>query len=163
MACTPESGTCGQCVALCRHKPGWFAPGEAEKAAWLMNLPLPEFFERYLLIDWWEDHPETGGDVFVLSPAVVGHKAGQEFAGDPSGRCVFLTPENRCQIHEAKPQECRDAWCGQDGLSSEARARHEAVATAWIPHQAQITELLGEEPIATPYDGGLLGMFGSHW
>jgi Fe-S-cluster containining protein len=163
MACTPESGTCRTCIALCEHKPGWFLPGEAEKAAELMGLPITEFFGRWLSVDWWEGHPDTGRDVFVLSPAVVDGRAGEEFARDPSGRCVFLTPDKRCRIHAAKPHECRQAWCGQDDRSGEARHRHQEVATAWIGHQDQIAELLGDEPMASAYEGGLLGWLQGGW
>lgn len=28
--------------------------------------------------------------------------------GDPRHSCIFLTPENTCRIHEAKPRQCRD-------------------------------------------------------
>ena len=144
-ACTPESGTCQTCQSYCRRKPGWFLPGEAEKAAELLGLSLPEFFRRHLAIDWWTGDPP----IFVLSPAIRGEAAGEEFPGDPLGTCVFFQ-EGRCQIHTAKPAECRDAWCGggKTGI-------HHDIAVAWDTpeNQAQIRELLGREPEAADWDG----------
>ena len=61
-----ESCTCGYCRDGCTRKPGWFLPGEAEKAAGFMGMTLPDFFRAYLAVDWWVDDP----DIFVLSPSI---------------------------------------------------------------------------------------------
>lgn len=150
MTCTEESGTCARCQSACKHKPGWFLPGEAEKAAEYLNLTLEEFFHDYLAVDWWVDYP----NVYVLSPAVVGADTGTEFSGDPHGTCIFYV-DKRCQIHAVKPYECRKMWCGQpDGIESE----HGKVADVWRDdeHQQQVRDLLGREPVATEYSGGLM-------
>lgn len=155
--CTKESGTCSYCREGCTIKPGWFLPGEAEAAASLMGLTLPEFFARFLAVDWWVADYRIGRDTFVLSPAVRGNDAGTEFPGDPRGTCVFYRDE-RCQIHEAKPHECRERWCGERTPGT----THEDVARAWSEYQGQIAELLGREPMAEAFgDDGILGMFGS--
>ena len=150
--CTRESGTCQYCRDGCTEKPGWFLPGEAEKAAEFTGMSLPEFFRAYLAVDWWE--VSGGPDVFVLSPALVGAEPGSEFPGDPRGTCVFYKGE-RCRIHPVKPAECRERWRGDRGGSS----LHEDAATAWKEHQGQVRELLGREPASAPFGlGGLLGL-----
>jgi Fe-S-cluster containining protein len=153
MTCTRESGTCAYCRAGCTRKPGWFLPGEAERAAEFMGMPLPEFFRAYLAVDWWQGEP----DIFLLSPAVQGEETGTEFPAEPRGTCVFYENE-RCRIHPVKPAECREHWCGDRGHSS----IHGDVAQAWTDHQDQIRELLGREPEAEDYGGGdifsLLGL-----
>jgi Fe-S-cluster containining protein len=154
--CTRESGTCEWCRDGCDIKPGWFLPGEAEKAAEFTGMSLPEFFRAYLAVDWWEGE---GGepDTFLLSPALEGEPPGAEFPGNPRGRCVFYQ-DDRCRIHPVKPMECRERWCGD----KEGPSVHEDVAMAWKDHQGQVTELLGREPEASPFYGsGLLGLFGS--
>lgn len=141
------SCTCESCVSSCLHKPGWFAPGEAERAARLLRMPFKAFFRRYLGVDWWV----AGPDIFVLAPALVRHQAGAEYPGNPTGRCVFLTKENRCRIHAAKPRECRLALHGDP---DETIKRHKAgIVRAWrAPRaQAQVRRLLGREPMAAPF------------
>lgn len=148
--CSADSGTCGTCRAGCTRKPGWFLPGEAEKAAAHLGMSLQEFFDTYLAVDWWEGEP----DIFLLSPTIVGEDAGTEFPGDPHGTCVFYK-NGRCEIHEVKPFECRDFWCGNSAGSPDV---HHDTATAWEPHQDQIRDLLGREPVSATYEGGgLLG------
>lgn len=154
-ACTKEDGTCSYCRKGCEMKPGWFLPGEAEAAAEFMDLPVAEFFARYLAVDWWEadsDLPET----FVLSPAIAGEEAGTEFPGDPRGECVFYRGQ-RCQIHPVKPFECRERWCGD----RDPGTTHHDAAAAWADHQDVIKALLRRDPESEPYVGELFGIFGS--
>jgi Fe-S-cluster containining protein len=147
-----ESCTCQYCRDGCTAKPGWFLPGEAEKAAEFMGMTLPEFFREYLAVDWWESEP----DIFVLSPALRGEETGTEFPGDPQGECVFYENE-RCRIHEVKPAECRERWCGD----RHGPSIHGDVAQEWAAHQDQVKSLLGRDPEAAPYyGGGLFGMLG---
>jgi hypothetical protein len=137
-------------------------PGEAERAAEQMGLSLREFFNRHLAVDWWEADGVLP-TVFVLSPAIVGEEAGEEFPGDPRGICVFYQG-GRCTIHDAKPHECRVYWCGFKGHMADNV--HREVAEAWNTpeHQQQIRNLLGREPEAAYYEGGLLGgLFGGGW
>lgn len=121
-------------------------PGEVERLADLLDTDVAALFAAHLAVDWWEDLDGVG-DVFVLSPALVGEEAGVEFPAAPGGRCVFYA-EGRCTIHDAKPFECR-ALIHTDGRAA-VSARHEATARAWVPHQDQIRDLLGREPEAEP-------------
>lgn len=131
--------SCEVCLSACENKPGWFLPGEAEHAAALLGLPIMDFFNRYLAIDYWEDDgdlPQT----FAIAPAVPGCE-GKKYPWEPHGRCVLLDGDNdRCKIYEARPHECREY------IHSDTRGaidkRHRAIAKAWVDHQEQTIELL---------------------
>lgn len=158
MTGTVESCTCDTCQSACVHKPGWFKPGEAERTAEYLGMSLAELFRTKLAVDWWEADYEFDTDVFVIAPAIVGEATGQEYPGNPRGRCVFYV-EGRCQIHAVKPFECQSSLHNQgEEVTSE---RHKEVTQAWVEHQDQPVELLGREPKATEYNGGWGGMFGS--
>ena len=159
--CTPESGTCYKCSGACSVKPGWFLPGEAEKAADFLGVTLEDLFTTKLAVDWWESDHEFPETVFLLAPAMVGETPGEEYPGDPQGTCVFLTEDKRCAIHEVKPHECAAYWHGED--ANNIPVRHKRVATEWTEHQDQITKLLGREPEESYYEGGILGMLGMRW
>lgn len=156
--CTVESGTCAECQRACDRKPGWFAPGEAERAAEAQGLSLKEFFDNFLAVDYIiGDEEGWDHDVFVLSPAVVGADTGDMFPADPAGTCVFFT-NGRCDIHTVKPKECREYVCNDE--SSTPVRDHVRVGQMWDTpeHQQQIRDLLGEEPVAQRWHGG--GLFG---
>ena len=135
--------TCQHCQSLCKHKPGWFAPGEAEKVADFMGVSLPDFFRDSLAVDWWQGDP----DIFLLSPAVVGGDSGEEFPADPRGVCVFFK-EGRCSIHVVKPRECRLAHHDRE----EEGGVHKDTGLLWKDSQQQIVDLLGREPYAEEPD-----------
>lgn len=132
--------TCARCVSACKHKPGWFAPGQVELVAQHLGITLEELFKRYLGVDFWVGEPTT----FVLAPAVVEMEAGKEYPFKPTGRCVFLTDDDRCSIHPVKPRECRETDSHQ---SKEANKEVKTQITLeWGEHQPQITALLGRKP-----------------
>lgn len=104
--------TCEVCVRACKQQPGWFAPGEAEKAAKLLGIPFGKFEAEFLVIDHCSD--ENAPDApLVYAPKKIGV--------DPEGilsertyrrkaqrgQCIFLK-DDRCSIHAAKPFECRN-------------------------------------------------------
>lgn len=151
------SCTCHACQGACKHKPGWFLPGEAEAAARLKGMTLPAFFTAHLGVDWFERDYGDSPATFLLSPAIKGHTPGVEFPGDPRGECTFYT-DGLCGIHEAKPHECR-AYLHGEAQTSVAE-RHLAVADAWKDHQGQVETLLGRAPQESRYEGGLFGLLG---
>jgi len=150
--------SCSTCKGACTHKPGWFMPGEAEKAAALQGMSLPDFFRAHLAVDWyergWNEQP-----TFVLSPAALGNYRGEEFPGNPLGQCVFYDKAAGCAIHAAKPQECSFYDHTRNG---EVPANHLKVADAWAApeHQAQIEWLLGRPPKASEYENSFSSLFG---
>jgi len=92
---------CDLCKSACKNKPGWFKPGEPEKVAEYLNIPLKELFDTKLMVDWWE----SDEDVFIIAPAVKGGNIGGEYPGNPQGECIFFK-DGLCSIHEVKPFEC---------------------------------------------------------
>lgn len=136
--------SCSDCVSACLRKPGWFLPEEIKPAADLLGLTEKEFFDKHLAVDYYGNPDEF---LFVIAPATDSCKPGSEYPLNPAGRCVFLTEDEKCGIHKAKPYECR-AFDHRDGPpDDDSRATHKAVAEAWVPHQAKIVELLGREPV----------------
>lgn len=105
-----KSCTCNKCVEACQRQPGWFAVGEAEKAASLFGMPFKEFREKYLILDH-ASNQELDDAPYVWAPRKHGVDEPHQRIRTPAnqhkeGPCVFLA-NNRCSIHEAKPQECR--------------------------------------------------------
>lgn len=130
---------CEECKGACSYNPGWFMPGEAEKAAEYLGISLQEFFNQYLGINWWV----ADNDIFVLAPAIIDMTPGKEYPGDPRGECIFFK-KDLCAIHVVKPFECAECiHTESEGVSNQ---RHHEVAEAWKDHQKQIEELLGRKP-----------------
>lgn len=94
--------------------PGCFKPGEAERAAELLGIAFETFVRQSLAV---AEVCDSGVD--GLRPKQVRR-----------GHCIFLTPLGRCAIHDAKPFECRAAWCG-DGSVDRTKAAYHQVADAW--------------------------------
>ena len=134
---------CDECRGYCEHKPGWFAPGEAEEAAKLMGMSVEEFFQEYLAVDYWmgdDEFPTT----FVLSPRTTKMETGgTEFPLTPHGTCVFLK-DGLCQIHEAKPTEC--AAADHTTTAEEGQKTKKEIVKKWMGRQKDIEELLGRKP-----------------
>lgn len=165
-AATDTECTCDTCKGYCSHTPGWFAPGEAEKAATLKGLTLEAFFRDFLMVDYWQAGDGLDADVFLLSPQLVGEGGGMA-PSDPRGRCVFFV-DGLCDIHEAKPLECRRAHHSIKRHQNAVVEEHLAVAKMWNNEadQARVRALLGEEPWIPEGSmfGGLFGgMFGGAW
>lgn len=137
--------TCKTCVNACSQKPGWFTPEQIKKAAEYIKITEKEFFDKYLLIDWFQSHEKNDfEDVFVLSPSIVGESSGNMFPGNPRGTCVFFNKDKLCDIHEVKPFECSELKCSDTDVSE----RHKKTAGTWIDHQKYIEKLYGDTPYA---------------
>lgn len=143
---------CDTCKAACRKRPSWFMPGEAEKVAEYLGIPLQELFKTKLGVDW---HVGSG-DIFLLAPAIQNMSAGQEYPANPRGRCIFFDSE-LCSIHPVKPFECREYHHSEK--EEVCQERHKSVAEAWLDERDQIVVLLGYEP-ETQGDFGLLDFMG---
>lgn len=134
--------SCKDCVSACHNKPGWFLPEEIKPAADLLGLTEKEFFDKYLAVDYYGN---SDSFTFVIAPATHKCKPGSEYPLEPTGRCVFLTDDEKCGIHAAKPYECRK-YDHRKYDREEAADQHKAVAEAWLPHKDKIASLLGREP-----------------
>ncbi len=106
------SGTfeCKRCGACCRV-PGYVRLTEADILALSHTLGLsPEAF-----IETWT----------ALSPT----RSGLVIKAEPSAPCPFLTEDNLCRVHAARPQQCRDypeRW-RSDEIEAVCAARKESV------------------------------------
>jgi len=136
---------CGVCKSFCRQRPGWFMPGEAERAAEYLGMTVKAFFNKYLCVDWWcnEDGSEDD-NIFLPVPANATTQPGIEYPYSPRGKCVFFK-EGMCEIHAVKPYEC--AECIHSDTDAIAQERHKSIAMAWSDHQQEIEKLLGRPPV----------------
>lgn len=44
---------------------------------------------------------------WIVAPATTSMTPGLPYPEDPLGRCVFFTDKGLCEVHAAKPEECR--------------------------------------------------------
>jgi Fe-S-cluster containining protein len=139
---------CESCSGACGQKPGWFLPGEPEKLAEYLGISLRKLFRKKLSIDFWCNRDAT--DVFIVAPATVKSTPGAEYPFDPYGRCVFLTDEGDCEVHEAKPFECKAYMHGDS--KEKIKDRKKQIVSAWKENQRQIEKLLGRPPTAPKPD-----------
>lgn len=88
-----EPFVCAMCGNCCRGD-GFvrITPGDAEKIAAFLGLPLPDFLAQFTRPAEIREHEEAG-DVWLID------KPGPEM------ECVFLE-HNRCAINPAKPDQC---------------------------------------------------------
>jgi Fe-S-cluster containining protein len=129
----PEQG-CIRRGLCCRSSPGWFAPGEAERAAELLGMAPDAFAKQYLVIDACDI--EGHGRVEVFAPVKL-DRFGQpalrpltrvdELYRILRGVCVFFE-EGGCRIYAARPIECRRYVCTNP---PEENLDHETIARMW--------------------------------
>ncbi len=96
----------------CQSSPGWFAPGEAERAAALLGREMGDFVNEFLVLDF---HETTVGRIEGFVPVKLGRDGepmeptGARVSGVYrmwDGPCVFFDGEG-CGIYGARPLECR--------------------------------------------------------
>jgi len=104
-----EPCACDKCVSACRRDPGRLVPADLKRIAALLGIGEDELKREFLVII-----PARTGHVRFLAPAKIkgrrflappGSLVPDYYAGE-NGRCVFLTPEGACRVHQAKPFEC---------------------------------------------------------
>lgn len=88
-----EDCQCEMCVKACELQPGWFAPGQAEKAAELLGIPFEEF-KNNLAIDHASNH-EVNDAPYIYTPKKIGvDREGTQIRTyaeqERKGICVFL-------------------------------------------------------------------------
>lgn len=128
---------CGTCFACCEGEssPGWFGPGEVEKAAEYLGMAPEEFVDDYCVVDWIAvadpDVPDHARVVQAFTPVRVdeegapvsptGQRVAAQYPLVKSDRCIFLNREadrskgeSPCQIYPARPLECRKYHCMND-------------------------------------------------
>lgn len=149
--------SCVVCQSACEAmfgKPGRFLPDELEKAAALKNLSVQEFFNKYCGVEGpLFDHEDV---FFWITPAIVTMQSGTEYPAYPRGQCVFYK-DGKCDIHEAKPYECRETLCCAELRDIEhsaatQQARSDTLTAQWnlIDSQRLVRKLLGRAPAPRP-------------
>ena len=157
---------CQNCVNLCWHSPGWFgSKEEILGAAAVLGLDVGTFLKNWCIGEWiagkdesilipaprkdftkrtpasysfpeslYLDESERNGPGFVK--ASWGHNLMTGFA------CIFLTADNRCQIHMSKPRECREEFGCRPNPQQSPRA---LAYTYWKDQQEWLRAQLGRE------------------
>jgi hypothetical protein len=123
---------CEQCARLCLGNPGWFLPGEAEKAAEVLGMPFETFLQELCIIEYWTGSP----DIYVLAPrrAKQQHFAVAQWAdafttGSP---CRVLGSEG-CRLSvDHRPMECAaTSGCSKTGGKTGGAPTRETIARLW--------------------------------
>lgn len=128
----PELG-CIRRGICCRSSPGWFGPGEVEKAAALKGMDPDAFVKTFLIVDTVEVDGET---VHAFAPVKLDRMGEPALPPatvvDPlyralSGPCIFFDGSG-CGIYGARPMECVSYVCT---TPSEEHLSHEAIGRLW--------------------------------
>jgi len=137
---------CEICRSACRHRPGWFRPGEPERAAEYLGLSLQDFFDKFLAVDYWSPEEALEIFTFLLAPARKGMEPGEMYPFEPRGTCVFFDENELCAIHPVKPFEC--AFYDHTNIElDECFDERRKTVEEWKKHQEQVEELLGHKPV----------------
>ncbi len=128
----PELG-CIRRGICCKSSPGWFGPGEVEKAALVKGMSPDEFVREFLIVDSVE---VDGEPVHAFAPVKL-DRFGKPQAEPGSrvdgtyryfrGACIFYTGEG-CGIYQARPVECRAYVCTQ---LPEENLSHQEIGRMW--------------------------------
>ena len=128
----PEKG-CVRRGICCRTSPGWFGPGEADRAAATLGLEPDAFVRQFLVID----EAEVDGERVPVFVPVKLDRFGQPALPPASrvddlyrflrGPCVFFDGSG-CRIYAARPIECERYVCTN---APEQNLSHEAIGRLW--------------------------------
>jgi Fe-S-cluster containining protein len=88
---------CPTCASCCHDQPGSCAPGDVERIAAHLHLPL-----RVALLRFWA----SPGALIANSATGVTARVGTITPRMQRGRCVFLDEQDRCTIHPVAPFGC---------------------------------------------------------
>ncbi len=108
----------GRC---CMNNPGWFGPGEIEKTAEYLGMEPEALFRKCLVVVTAVADVDGKPRVDLFAPAKVdehGEPLVPTGARVPRvyelmrGACIFYR-RGRCDIHPARPIECRRYFCEQ--------------------------------------------------
>jgi Fe-S-cluster containining protein len=137
---------CQDCRDACKHKPGWLRYGDEQKIAAKLQISVRKLFNDFLIIEYM--HREDHTYYFILSPCPVHLPPGSLMPIFESiGRCIFLTSDEKCRIHEVSPLECQLSIHSM--TEDEGRKNHFDIAKTWDNEEAQllIRDLYGSIPV----------------
>lgn len=97
-----ERTTCGcaDCVGCCKKQPGSLAPGDFERIAAFLGESVEDATRHVWASPGAVVMDSTSGRMFRIGTITP------RFA---EGRCVFLQPDDTCQVHPVAPFGC--AYC----------------------------------------------------
>lgn len=124
---------CETCASLCSGNPGWFLPGEAEKAAEALSMSIETFLQDLCIIEYWTGSP----DIYVLAP----RRSRQEHFGVARWADVFRTGSPCRMLGQAgcrlsvdhRPTECATTF----GCSEEQSLSREQIVRLWDTPELQ--------------------------
>ncbi len=135
--------SCDHC-SFCCNRPGWFAPGEAQRTAKALGIPWEDFRDRYLVIDSFHDDDMI---IYGWCPAKTvtatgelvepaGHLVSPTWQIPQLGQMCIFWKDFRCSINEVKPLECKEYECwNRDPAKS--TALHGRLLRMWRRHQRE--------------------------
>jgi Fe-S-cluster containining protein len=114
-------------VACCKRQPGPLAPGDIERIAAHLQVPIATALDRFwaspgaLVRHTYDDGREVIMRIGTITPRYA------------AGRCVFLNAQDRCDIHAVAPAGC--AYFDTHMSSREAQGR-----AVWFLQQVESDE-----------------------
>lgn len=91
------SCACDQCKKFCRRQPGSLVPGDLDRIAAFLKLSVEEASKYFCA---------SPGSIVKDSSDGQAWRIGTICPKTKGGRCVFLTPDNKCSIHPVSPFGC---------------------------------------------------------
>ena len=158
-----EGCSCTKCVECCKHSCGWFGSIEEVKgAAKITGMSLVEFAKEYLIEEYWigdndisviaprKDFSRGIGLPGIMQSEIMQSEIERNGKGFVKASwshnlitnipCIFLDENNKCKIHESKPQECRESFA----CRSDKHITRDEIAEYWKKHKDFILNLRRE-------------------
>lgn len=113
---------CKKCARCCFRYPCDITFEELPGIAKKLNLSIGEFFDKYLLWDFYigdDDVKEQAYQYYIVfrrsnRKEEINHTASWSWAMQFESPCIFLTKDNLCSIHDFKPESGRRQECSGD-------------------------------------------------
>jgi len=121
---------CGTCIKNCKTQPGYLVPGDVKRITEFTGKPAHE-----ILVN------SPGATVLEPATGEITRIRSITPAMDETGRCIFLTPDDKCAIHPVSPFGCAYFDCGMSGLEAYERALW-GVQQSMNPAYQKLRELL---------------------
>lgn len=102
-------------------------PEDLKRIADFLNLSLRECLKRYFILDYYSMNE---GDWFYICPKRKGDTtniANYQWAFDSERPCIFLTEDNKCQIHGIQPKEGRLFKCWEKPHTAQYSKKEAAI------------------------------------
>lgn len=103
--------SCKDCVSACQKDPGRLIPSDLPKIAAKLKISVSELVDNYLVKKKYSHKNIT---VIIPAPAKLKGKnllcqpgkIAPDYYEEEKGRCIFLSEDGLCAVHDVKPYEC---------------------------------------------------------